>query len=385
MARRSNTEGSIFKRSYGSWRAQVTIGGQRMSFTSKTQRECREWLRTTISEFKDGFDPRMGKIKLEDFIEGWISSIQSTHRSNSVELYESVIRRQVLPILGERMLIELKPQHIQALYNQKIKDGYSAHAVNQIHKILHVVFEHAKKLRLIARNPSSGTTPPVPITTEMNFFDENQVQTLLLTAKSILDRYFPLYYVAIHSGMRQAELLGLKWTDLDLQKKTLKIQRQAIRPKGGGYEFRLPKTKAGKRTIILGSSALEVLREHQEVQFQMIKQKGDRWQKLDLIFPSSIGTPVVASNLRTAFRRLLANTNLPKIRFHDLRHTAASIMLNYGIPVIIVSRRLGHAKPSITMDVYGHLISSKQKEAAQLMDEILTPVSLPVAPDLHRD
>jgi len=177
----------------------------------------------------------------------------------------------------------------------------------------------------------------------------------------------PTHEVTIEEKVRE---------DIDWERKTLQVQRQALRHKGGGYEFTKPKSKSGIRTIILGDKMLEILREHKTDQWERRKRAGENWVELDLIFPSRIGTPVVSSNLRRSFRKLLAESGLPKIRFHDLRHTAASLMLNYGIPVIIVSRRLGHAKPSITLDVYGHLIPSKQEEAAALMDELLTPIDV---------
>ena len=218
----------------------------------------------------------------------------------------------------------------------------------------------------------------------MGFYDESQIQTLLLTARSIGDRYTPLYYLAIHTGMRQSELLGLKWDDLDWNRQMLSVHRQLAYRKGGTFEFREPKTKNGKRTILLGTSAIDILRQHQEKNLYQRRRKGDAWQEHGMMFPSTTGTPVNPSNLRRAFRELLKKSGLPKIRFHDLRHTAASLMLNNGIPVLIVSRRLGHAKPSITLDVYGHLIPSKQEEVVQLMDELLTPIALPVAPKLHQ-
>ena len=135
---------------------------------------------------------------------------------------------------------------------------------------------------------------------------------------------------------------------------------------------------AATRRIDLGQQSLEVLKQHQERQFQDMATAGDRWEENDLIFASTIGTFINPSNLRREFKPLLKKAGLPQIRFHDLRHTAASLMLNNGVPVIVVSRRLGHAQPSITLDVYAHLIPSKQQEAAALMDELLTPIKVEI-------
>jgi len=171
--------------------------------------------------------------------------------------------------------------------------------------------------------------------------------------------------------MRQSELIGLKWEDVDWNLSTIQVKWQAKHFKGGGYTFLEPKSKSGTRTIKLGKQALEILRNHKREQESIRNSSDGNWTSLDLVFPSNTGTPITASNIRRAFRRLLTASRLPKIRFHDLRHTAASLMLNHGIPVLIVSKRLRHSKPSITIDVYGHLIPSRQEEAAQLMDNLM--------------
>ena len=146
--------------------------------------------------------------------------------------------------------------------------------------------------------------------------------------------------------------------------------------KGGGYIFTEVKSKSGNRTIILGKQALEILKVHKREQPILISSAGENWTDEDLVFPSNVGTPVTGSKIRSAMRKLLKASGLPKIRFHDLRHTAASLMLNHGIPVLIVSKRLGHSKPSITIDVYGHIIPSQQEKAAILMDNLMSSGSV---------
>lgn len=145
---------------------------------------------------------------------------------------------------------------------------------------------------------------------------------------------------------------------------------------GHGWTFADPKTKRGRRTIKLGDEILKLLRAHKKRQETQKLVKGKRWVENGLIFPSSVGTPLNPSNLRKDFLKVLDRANLPKIRFHDLRHTAASLMLNNGVPPIVVSNRLGHSKPSITLDVYGHLYQEMQTDAAKIMDDLLTPIKL---------
>ena len=383
--RRGNHEGTIFKRSNGTWRAQISIHGKRLGFSAKSQAECRKWLDEMTYQSKQGINLEAGSKKLKQFLEEWLVTVQSSKSPSTVGIYSRVLNRHVDPILGAVQVKDINPDQIQTLYSQRLSEGFSKHAVHQIHQVLHVAFEHALKLRLIPRNPVSYTSPPKPKRTEMSFYDESQVQTLLLTAQSITDHYYPLYYLAVHTGMRQGELLGLKWEDLDWNRRTLNVHRQLAYLPGGAFEFRDPKTKHGKRTILLSTGAIDILRQNQDNHLHQRRRKGDAWQEHGLMFPSKTGTPVNPSNLRRAFRELLKKSGLPKIRFHDLRHTAASLMLNNGTDVLIVSRRMGHAQASITLDVYGHLIPSKQEDVVQLMDEILTPIALPVAPELHQN
>jgi integrase len=158
--------------------------------------------------------------------------------------------------------------------------------------------------------------------------------------------------------------------------KSLIVERQLRRNPQDGELFSTPKTKFGRRVIALGPKTMEVLRQHYERQQLDRKAAGENWEEHELIFPSSVGTPYNYRNLIRDFKKVLHNAGLPEIRFHDLRHTAASLMLNNGVPVIIVSRRLGHARPSITLDIYGHLIPSMQQQAAELMDELVTPITV---------
>jgi integrase len=205
----------------------------------------------------------------------------------------------------------------------------------------------------------------------MRVWDESQANSFLIAAQG--SRYEAFYHLALRTGMRQAELMGLMWADLHWTRGDLFVRRQAQRLDKGSWHFAEPKTKHGTRTIRLFEGTLQVLREHQFRQQYTRAIAGERWQEMDLIFTSNAGTPIDRSNMRLDFNRVIQEAGLPKIRFHDLRHTAASLMLNHNIPVIVVSRILGHSTPSITLDIYGHLYTEMQDEAARLMDELLTP------------
>lgn len=377
--KRGNNEGSIYKRENGTWRAMVTVQGKRLSFTAKTKRDGQAWLRQMLEEIDYGLTFDSTQTTLEKFMNDWLISVEPTVRFNTFKQYSQITRQHILPALGHLKLRDIKPSHIQQLYNQMVKKDYGLRTVQLVHSVLHRSLAHAVKLGIIPRNPDDATTPPKPKPKEMEFFDESQVQQMLIVAYAKSDRFFALYHLAVSTGMRQGELLGLKWSDLDWEQGLLHVQRQLTKKKGGGFEFTAPKTKAGTRRLNLGESALRVLRDHRQQQYLEEQAAGDEWQDNDLIFPSLIGTPFDRDNLRKRFRLILKDAGLPRIRFHDLRHTAATLMLNHGIPVIVVSRRLGHARPSITLDIYGHLIPNKQKEVALLMDQLLTPITIDIS------
>jgi integrase len=368
---RSRNEGSVFQRPDGKWRAQVSIDGRRLSFTANTKKEGLAWILETKKEIDGGLTFQATGTTLKEFLDEWLTTVSSSSSKSTYFTYSWTVQKRILPYIGNANLMELRPDRIQRFYNYLQREGLSAHAVAVTHKTLRVAMSHAVKLRLIGRNPCSGTTPPKPEQTEMQFYDDHQVKCLLRAARDIGNKFYPLYHLAIHTGMRQAELIGLKWEDIDWSLSSLQVKRQVRHFKGASYAFLEPKSKSGTRTIKLGKRAIEILRTHKGEQEELIQSVGQDWTNLDLVFPSGVGTPLTASNIRRDFRQLLAASRLPKIRFHDLRHTAASLMLNHGIPVLIVSKRLGHSKPSITLDVYGHLIPSKQEEAAQLMDDLM--------------
>lgn len=203
----------------------------------------------------------------------------------------------------------------------------------------------------------------------MQALDEDQVRRLLQAAQG--HRLAPLFYLAVTTGLRQGELLGLRWADLDWEARTLTIERQAQWLMGRGVVFMEPKTAAGRRPIKIGAEAIRVLHQRRAQQLNERMFAGDRWKDLDLIFTSRVGTPIQASNLLKDFQRLLAKAGLPAIRFHDLRHTAASLMLKQGVPAKVVQERLGHSNIQLTLNVYSHVLPGMQEQAADLMDALL--------------
>jgi integrase len=285
-----------------------------------------------------------------------------------------MVRLYLLPGLGEgTKLAEVKPDRVQDLYNHLISDGVGISMVRYVHVVLRIALSHAVKLQLIQTNPTDAVITPAEPKWEMESFDEAQANQMLFAARG--HRLEALFYLAVTTGMRQSELLGLRWTDLDWIRRTLRIERQLARGTEG-YQLVELKTMYSRRTIELGEVAIAKLRERQVLERLERAVAGDRWAESQLIFPSTIGTPQDHRGLGRQFKQLLRNADLPEIRFHDLRHTAASLMLNHGVPVITASRILGHSRPSITMDMYGHLLPGQQGEVAALMDRLVASVEV---------
>lgn len=235
--KRGNNEGSIYRRSNGTWRGQVTLQGKRLTFTAKTKHEVQAWIHRMLDEIGNGLNFESTKITLTSFMIEWLISIEPALRYNTFQQYEQVTHQYILPVLGKYPIRDIRPEHIQRLYNNMVDKGYGLRTVQIVHSVIHRAFGHGVRLGLLSRNPDDATTPPKPSPKEMRFLDENQVQQFMIVAKAQNDRFFTLYYLAIATGMRQGELLGLNWADLDWEKGELTVCRQLTKKKGGGFEL----------------------------------------------------------------------------------------------------------------------------------------------------
>jgi len=292
------------------------------------------------------------------------------------------IHVHVLPYLGKIPMADLRVDLIQMFYDKKVEVGTGIPTIRMIHNILHKAFRQAVVLRILIYNPIDGViVPKSKENKEMQIFNESQSNLLLSAVRGT--RYDALYQMELSTGLRESELLGLKWSDLDWKNKTISVCRQLVHnPRLQPELFGPLKTSSAYRTIYLGDQTIEKLHAHFNAQAieRTRAEKDNKWTDYDVIFPSLIGTPMRQVNLYNNFKRIIRQLGLPDIRFHDLRHTAASIMLNHNVPVDVVSKRLGHAKVSITLNVYAHLIPESQKNVGQLMDDLISPIEIERTP-----
>jgi len=370
--RRGWHEGTVFRLSNGKWRAQITINGKRSSHGGNSRAECTSWLHSLREkEFKEQNNPYSVQI-LKEFLVEWFNSKKMTIRPNTATQYEQIIRTHIVPNIGQVRLRDLNLEMVDRFYSELQKKGTSVRTIRLVHSVLHVALERAARYNLIVRNPAHGATVPRQEIKEMIALDEEQVSRFLAAASG--NRLHVLFHLAVVTGMRQGELLALKWSDISLDKGHINVRRQVQRQTGVGFVFSEPKTRAGRRKIGIGPYTIEMLRHQKILQDGLRVQAKDAWQEDDLVFTSNVGTPLDQRNVLREFGSVLKVAGLPKIRFHDLRHTAASLLLNNGQGAIAVSKLLGHSKPSVTVDIYAHVYNETMDEVARTMDRLVSPI-----------
>lgn len=273
----------------------------------------------------------------------------------------------MVPALGRIKLKALTPVHVRGLYRDKMGSGLASRTVLHIHRTLSKARKQAADDGLIPRNAVGLVKPPRPRAEEIRPLDREQVRVLLDATRG--DRLEALYVVAVTAGLRRGELQGLRWEDVDLDAETLQVRRTLSEPKGG-YVFEAPKSGKG-RNIRLTQRAVVALKEHRRRQLEERMEHGALWQDHGLVFASGIGTSLLGGNLNRSFKAALQRAGLPEIRFHDLRHTCATLLLRQGVNPKFVQELLGHADISLTLNVYSHVLPDMGDAASGAMDAAL--------------
>jgi integrase len=350
--RRGRGEGSIYRRKDGRWVGQYEVGGKRRYVYGKTRKEVAGKLAKAVADGNDGLIFDSENLTLARYLDLWLDSIRGTVRESTWVRHEISARVHLKPALGRARLDELYPLEIQSFYRRKLGEGQSAASVLKMHSTLSKSLKQAVRWRLIPLNACVSVMPPRPMKPEIRPLDARQMKALLEAAEDT-DLY-ALWVLMATTGVRVGEALGLRWDDLDLDARTLRINRTVYRGQGSQ-----PKTSSGKRTIKLSKLTTEALRQH---------RRTSEW-----VFATNKGTTINPNNLRfRSWKRLLDYAGLPSgTRMHDLRHSAATLLLSRGVPIKVVSEMLGHADVSITLSVYAHVLPDMQDKAADAMDDAL--------------
>lgn len=315
-------------------------------------------------------------LTVQDHLERWLHGARGNLALKTLERYEDIIAKHLVPGLGPIPLDKLRPAHIQDYYTKARESGrldgrggLSAKTVLHYHRLLHLALEEAVNWQLIARNPCDAVKPPRAEYHEMHVLTQEQISRLLTEATSA-GLQVPLL-VSVTTGVRRGELLGLRWQDVDLEAQTLTVRQSLVESRSGELTFKQPKTPKSRRRISLPPSVTRALREHRRSQAEVRLALGNTYQDFDLVVTRPDGRPCSPDAFSKAFHRLSHRLDLG-VRLHDLRHTHATMLLQQNIHPKVVSERLGHATVGLTLDTYSHVLEGMDREAANCIDGLLS-------------
>ncbi len=382
--KRANGEGSIRKRKDGRWEGRYTAGhdpetGKAIykNVLGRSQAEVKEKLKQAIGEAQTLDITKAGKYTVGEWMEVWFQDYAKIKvRPSSHQTYQGYIQNHIGPNIGDIPLEKLTSLDLQKFYKKLLAQGrvdrveakgqpkgLSAKTVRNIHQILSSALKLAQEQRLILSNPAEGCALPRVEHQEMKTLTTVQLASFFREARE--SGVFELYYLELATGLRRGELLGLKWEDVDLDRGDLRVRRQVSRINGEVVEAPL-KTKNAYRILPLAEDTVSVLKE------QRRKVGNSPW-----VFPSPNGGPISPDSVLHMLHRVLKRAGLPKVRFHDLRHTFATLALQNGVDVKTVSGMLGHFSAGFTLDTYAHITSAAQRQAAQTMGSVLSETLCP--------
>lgn len=379
--KKANGSGTIRKRADGRWEGKYSLGYDpktgkliRKSVYGKTQKEVRLALSKIVSEMDSGTYAEPSKMKVSQWLDEWLASYTMNIKPATKSAYEEHIRVHIKPSLGNIPLKQLSTRDIQQLYTGLLKEReLSPKTVRNIHGVLHRTLEQAKLLGYIRVNPADAAVTPRVEKKQVEALDAEDVGKFLAAIKGSKYEY-PLF-VAIFTGLRQGELLGLTWDCVDFERGLLLINKQHNRVKGD-TEFRFASLKNDKaRVLTAADEVMEVLRLQKQRQESWAAALGDGWENLDnLVFTTEFGRYINNKILYQNFKRIMKKLGKPNLRFHDLRHTYAVNSLRAGDDIKTVQENLGHATASFTLSTYAHATPGMKKESAKRMTEFILSV-----------
>ena len=357
------------------WTAVVEAGrdpvsGRRKQLkkTFRTRAEAVNWRTKTLHELNTGAYIEAAKDALDVYLSNWLITIRPTVKPATYERYRQIVSGHLIPVLGAVPLAKLSPVHIQQLYASKLAEGLSPSTVSIYYQVLHRALEQAVKWQMLYRNPCDGVDAPRPVDMEMKTWNAEQVRAFLVGSSE--DSLCALWRLAVTTGMRRGEMLALRWADVDLDRGEIYVRRTLTRGEHG-LMFGEPKSAKGKRSIAITQSSVAELQKHCRRQAERRLQVGPLWDDTDLVFERGNGRVLHGNVVGNRFRNLTKKLGLPRIRFHDLRHTAATLMLANGEHPKIVQERLGHSDISMTLNKYSHVTMGMQRDAADRLDAML--------------
>lgn len=386
--------GHITQRSKGSYTIVVSLGRdpqtgkRRQQWVSVrgTKKDAERRLAQLLHQVDNGGLTKPTRLTVGQYLVQWLRDYAATNTSpRTYERYSEIVTMHLIPALGSLPLTGLQPQHIQACYARALESGrrngrggLSPLTVHKHHRVLYEALRHAVRQGLVIRNPAEAIDPPRPKVREMSTLGPEEVHALLNAAHGT--PYYALFYTAVYTGLRRSELLGLRWCDVDLDLATMSVVQTIHRLRNSEYVISQTKSKRSRRLVALSPSLAILLREHRASQEVTRQLPSVPLSPTDFVFSHADGEPFRPDSVSRAFRSVAKAVGIHGVRFHDLRHTHATLMLRQGIHPKIVSERLGHSSVAITLDTYSHVVPGLQEAAARQFDEGLraSTVEVPV-------
>jgi integrase len=343
----------------------------------RTKGEAEDFLLKVNTQLNDNSFVKPKKITVREYLKDWIETyVECTLKKSTVSSYKSIVEQHIVPYLGNVELQKLTSSHIDRFYSEKLKNGrldgkggLSAKSVLYIHRILSEALGHALKKSYINNNPIKNitTSPKVP-KYRAQIYNRDEILSLMQAIKDT-DMEPPVVLAAL-CGLRRGEVLGLRWQDIDLKNKSIRISRQLI-ALDKGFDYDTPKSETSRRELAIPQIVATVLESHAARQEQIKQLLGNEHEDNGLVNCNNDGTPINPKNFSKKFANILKKYKLKHIRFHDLRHSYASLMLVSGNSLKVTSELLGHSTISLTADTYTHVIDDLKKEAANKIDNVL--------------
>lgn len=369
-----------FRKRGSKWSFSIDVGrdpetGKRKQKTVsgfKTKKEAEKACAEMILQIEKGSFIQPSDQTISEFLQEWFESVaKQKFQVTTLDNYRRSINGRINPVLGHIKMSELKPVQIQKFYSQLATEGLSARYITVIHAILRSALSTAKKWELISKNVMDDVEAPKVRRRENKTWTLEEAKVFLLFAKDGLSYYYIAYMLAVYTGMRRGEVLGLRWSDVDFNSNKISIRQTLSYVSNQGLVFQEAKTSSSHRQISIPDYVIQELKRHKAIQNQFKLQLGSQYNDLDLVAAMETGAPIHPRNLTTHFNRTIKRANVSKIRFHDLRHTHATIMLQLGEHPKVVSERLGHSNIQMTMNVYSHVTPDMQKDAASRFEQAM--------------
>jgi len=373
---RGNGEGSISKRQDGRWAAVVSVpkatgGRSRKFYYAATREEAKAKLNKALGDLERGTAPVNERTTVADYLNAWLKSIEPHLRATTYRGYEVNVRRHLIPAIGHRSLAHLSPAHVRRMMVDQTAEGLSPRTVQYIRGTLRTALKEAVADEVVHRNVAELVKGPAVERKEIHPLSPEQVATFLKGVAG--DRLEAMYVVAFTLGLRQSELLGLRWGAIDLDAGTLRVEKTLQR--GKGVTFGAPKSERSRRTLMIPAVTVEALRSHKARQNEERLLVGPEWQDYGLTFTGRWGRPIGHRSASLYMQRHLVRLKLPHQRFHDARHACATFLLAQGVPLRVVQEILGHSQISLTADTYSHVMASLQRDAMVHIDRAFGTLS----------